>query len=464
MRALRPTPVIIVLSTVLVILTAGTAGAQYSFDWSIPDQSAVKDMLILEDFTTTFTNTAAVVDSFRVSIVKDMPPFWQATICQGPICYPPSVTAHTFVLDPGEDTNLDFALTAAIDEGKGTTIATVESLSDPGVVEVNFFSIVTSGLEILSVDADGGAFHESFFTNAIDATGRTNATWTRSYMGDLSGTELANFDAVVWFAGTNNQALSAADRASLIEYVWNGGNLFLTGQNLARDYCDPGSPHYTPESRTWFGDLLGVDYLADNAATSLVNGVPGDPISDGMVLAINGGDGADNNASPDEIVKVGNTVTAMNYFTGPVAAVRAAPGDGRTFFAAFGFEGVATAGQRDDMMTSVLDWIIARFSPVGDRVQSPLVSKPFVTPNPFNPRTSLKFEVGGSLAVNSEVVIYDLRGRKIRSLFRGLLAPGPQTMSWDGRDDGGRTLASGVFLAQVLVGPEARTVKMTLAR
>jgi hypothetical protein len=57
MRALRPAPVIIVLSTVLVILTAGSAMAQYSFDWSIPTQGEVKDMLILEDFITTFTNT-----------------------------------------------------------------------------------------------------------------------------------------------------------------------------------------------------------------------------------------------------------------------------------------------------------------------------------------------------------------------------------------------------------------------
>jgi len=341
----------------------------------------------------------------------------------------------------------------------------VESLNDPGLVETNYFSIISSGLEILTVDADGGAAYESYFTNAIDASGRTTATWTSSYMGALEGTDMANFDAVVWFVGTNSQGLDNTDRTSLTEYVSNGGNLFLTGQNLARDFCDPGSPLYTTETHAWFGELLGVDYLADNAASSLVNGVTGDPISDGMVLAINGGDGADNNASPDEIITSGNSVTAMTYFTGGQdAAIRAAYGEGRTFFSAFGFEGVATVGQRDDMMASVLNWITARFTPAQDQVPIQLVSKPYVTPNPFNPRTSLKFEVGGSQAVNSEVVIYDLRGRKIRRLHSGLLSPGPQTMAWDGRDDGGRNLASGVFLARVVVGPDAQTVKMTLAR
>jgi hypothetical protein len=58
MRALRPAPVIIVLTTVLVILTAGSAFAQYSFDWTFGQQGAVKDMLILEDYMTHITCTS----------------------------------------------------------------------------------------------------------------------------------------------------------------------------------------------------------------------------------------------------------------------------------------------------------------------------------------------------------------------------------------------------------------------
>jgi hypothetical protein len=101
---------------------------------------------------------------------------------------------------------------------------------------------------------------------------------------------------------------------------------------------------------------------------------------------------------------------------------------------------------------------------VGNDIQSALINRPYVVPNPFNPQTSVKFEVGGTQTVNSEVVIYDLRGREIRSLFRGVLEPGPQNMVWNGRDNGGRNLASGVYLALVKVAGEARTVKMTLAR
>ncbi len=464
MRALRPAPVIIVLTTVLVILTSGSALAQYSFDWTFGQQGAIKDMLILEDYMTHFTNTSALTDSFRITLVKDMPAFWQATICEGPICYPPNYTVHEFILGPGESTNLDFAITAAVDEGKGTSIVTVESLSNPAVVETNYFSIITSGLDVLNVDADGGAGYETYFSDAITSTGRTHATWTRDFMGVLTATDLASFGAVVWSVGTYGQGLTDADRSGLAEYVRDGGNLFLTGQNLTRDFCYPGSPLYSASAHAWFQDLLGVDYLADNAAASLVNGVPGDPVSNGMILGINGGDGANNNTSPDEIVTLGNGATAMTYNTGQDAAVRGAFDKGRTFFAAFGFEGLSSSSQRNSVMGSVLSWITSRVSAVGDDIQPALINRPFVVPNPFNPQTSVKFEVGGTQAVNSEVVIYDLRGREIRSLFRGVLEPGPQNMVWNGRDNGGRNLASGVYLALVKVAGEARTLKMTLAR
>ena len=52
-------------------------------------------------------------------------------------------------------------------------------------------------------------------------------------------------------------------------------------------------------------------------------------------------------------------------------------------------------------------------------------------------------------ARDSQVVleVFDLRGRLVRSLFRGELASGPQSIPWDGKDDRGHGLASGTYLA-----------------
>jgi hypothetical protein len=464
MSTRRHAPLLIIFAFVLSVLAAMPAAAQYSFDWEITWQGAIKDMLILEDFTTGFTNTSAVTDSFKVTLVREMPSFWQGTICVGPVCYPPSVLERTFILGPGESTNLDFAVTAAIDEGKGTSIATVESLSDPGVIETNSFTIITSGLDCLIVDGSENPTYVDYYEDSLSSTGYTNAAWDSKVMGDLTASDLANFGAVVWYVGTDVTGLDSGDRASLRSYVGGGGNLFLSGQNLAKDFCSPASPHYTPESRAWFADLFGIDFQADVAPSPLVYGVPGDPVTTGMLMSITGGDGANNNASPDEILTLGNGATALTYNNGPTAGVRSAYLDGRTFFIAFGFEGISASVPRDILMTDVINWIISRASAVGDDIQSVLLSKPSVTPNPFNPQTSIHFEVGGSQSVDAEIVIYDLRGRAVRNLYRGMLDPGPRAMVWNGRDEAGRSLSSGVYLAKVRVAGENQTVKMTLAR
>jgi len=464
MKALSSAPRLSILALLFVLLAAIPASAQHSFDWEITWQGAVKDLLILEDFHTLLTNTGAAADSFEVSLVKVMPAFWQATICEGPVCYPPSVTVHKFNLEAGASTNLDFAITAALEEGQGSSIVTVRSLGNPAVTETNSFTVLTSGLDVLTVAADGGAGYAPYYTEAITSAGRTTGIWNRSVMGALTSVELGSFDAVVWFTGTSGDGLTDADRANLQEYVGNGGNLFLTGQNLARDYCWPGSPGYSPGSHAWFTDILGIDFQADSAGSPLVSGVPGDPVGDGLILAINGGDGADNNTSPDEITVLGDALVSLSYDTGPAAAARSTYLDGRTFFAAFGFEGVATANQRQDLMTAVLGWITNRFSAVDDDLQRVTVSPAVVTPNPFNPQTSIKFEVGGDRPVPGDVVIFDLRGRVVRHLFAGTVDPGPRTMVWNGRDNLGRSLSSGIYLARVTVAANSQTVKMTLAR
>ena len=64
-------------------------------------------------------------------------------------------------------------------------------------------------------------------------------------------------------------------------------------------------------------------------------------------------------------------------------------------------------------------------------------------PNPFNPRTMIRY----ASAADGEVSlrIYDLRGRLVRNLVDSKLPAGKHQASWDGRDDGGRVLPSGVY-------------------
>jgi hypothetical protein len=83
-------------------------------------------------------------------------------------------------------------------------------------------------------------------------------------------------------------------------------------------------------------------------------------------------------------------------------------------------------------------------------------------PNPFNPRTTLHFALPRAARV--ELAIYDPRGRRVRELFAGDLSAGDHRLVWDGRDDGGRDAAAGVYLAQLRATGSARTTKLLLVR
>lgn len=94
-------------------------------------------------------------------------------------------------------------------------------------------------------------------------------------------------------------------------------------------------------------------------------------------------------------------------------------------------------------------------------VEVPLVTASLsASPNPFNPRTELRYEV----APNARVVrleIFDARGRRIRQL-PAKQAPGVHTTSWDGTDGRGVRLGSGLYLARLVVDQQVQVQKITL--
>ena len=86
------------------------------------------------------------------------------------------------------------------------------------------------------------------------------------------------------------------------------------------------------------------------------------------------------------------------------------------------------------------------------------------SPNPFNPRTTLSLEVpaeGASVTLE----VFDQRGRLVRSLLEGQPVTGPRyDVVWEGRDDMGRELASGVYFFRLRAGDQVSVRKGALVR
>jgi len=461
-KHLIPNSALVLRLTLVLSLLVLPVAALAGFDWDLQHTGSVNEFFEIEAFHSFVTNTGASRDTVMVNMVKNLPDDWVASLCEETLCYPPHILDIELILNPAQTTELIIDMTPITNLGRGSTDITLTSKNDPADTETATFAVITDGLDVLLVSGVGA--DEALISSAIAATGKTVATWDLASMGKTTAADLGYFGTVLWGTGAALSGLDADDMTNLTSYVAWGGHLLLSGQNLAYAYCDPASPSFDATACAWFWATLGADYTADVGSTDFVTGAAGDPIFRGATYNINGGSGSNNNTSPDVITPTGSGVAGLDYSGGGNALVSQVRGPGKTAFAAFGIEGISSATDRATFVTKVFTWFAGGPTAVDDQLQPVLVRRPVAWPNPFNPQTSIRFEVGGERAVAALVIVYDLQGRAVRHLFQGNVSPGPRSVNWDGRDDSGRYLATGAYLAQVKVDQDQQTVKMTLVK
>ena len=102
-------------------------------------------------------------------------------------------------------------------------------------------------------------------------------------------------------------------------------------------------------------------------------------------------------------------------------------------------------------------------SAVSDAEIEPLALAPVVSPNPFGAQTTVRFGLARRGPVS--VAVYDAAGRLVRILLaETVFEPGIRSIRWDGRDDRGHEVASGVYLCRVRTEAEVTAARMILLR
>jgi predicted outer membrane repeat protein len=81
-------------------------------------------------------------------------------------------------------------------------------------------------------------------------------------------------------------------------------------------------------------------------------------------------------------------------------------------------------------------------------------------PNPFNPTTTISFSI--SEESNVELSIFNMKGQKIITLFKELLPIGNHSVIWDGDNDSGNLVSSGIYLYKLKVNGKTEAVKKCL--
>ncbi len=132
-----------------------------------------------------------------------------------------------------------------------------------------------------------------------------------------------------------------------------------------------------------------------------------------------------------------------------------------------------SAGAEDDFGIELKEVALAdenaALIPVGDAPSRPVAFELNQNyPNPFNPSTTIKFTLpstgDGGMTLPTSLRIYNVLGEVVRTLVDEPMAPGVHHEVWDGRDDQGNKVASGIYFYRLRAGDFQHTKKMVLMK
>ncbi|HDP67041.1 MAG TPA: T9SS type A sorting domain-containing protein [Candidatus Marinimicrobia bacterium] len=281
--------------------------------------------------------------------------------------------------------------------------------------------------------------------------------------------QLSDYRAVYWILGdesTEDETFSTAEQALVADYLENGGQLFVSGSEIAWDLDNKGSS----TDKAFFLNYLRAGYVQDDADDHSVSGSAGG-IFTGLAFDFdNGNDGIYEEDYPDVIMPKLDAVTCLEYSAGKAAAIQyegvfsngSAPG--KLVYFGFPWETITSPLTRKAVLKNISEWFGFDCLNI-DRDNLPVPARAKLShgyPNPFNSRVTFKLMVPGKNAF--EGYIYNSRGQIVRKINHYGNKQNEYFLTWDGCNAYGQTVASGCYLLQVVCGDQVLTEKIILLK
>lgn len=307
--------------------------------------------------------------------------------------------------------------------------------------------------DILIVDDDDGGNYQSYYESALDNNTRVQAydLWTPNLDGEITQSEMADYNVVIWECGNDQtNVLSVNEQTAISEYLDNGGNLILVGQGLNEDIG----------GTAFYSNYLHVQTDENQTTHSQMYGVDG-TLSAGMSLLLLGGScGGNGTVTPTRLIPADGAEALFTYGTGGIGAITY----NNTYkLAFFGFALEAACGLNSTthygaVLETLIDWMWVEDAPVQPTEVLPTtVVLHGCYPNPFNPSTSIRFDL--TSPVNVKLTVFDLLGRETAALLDGPVAAGSHSIEFDGSG-----LASGMYIVRLEADAQVYSSKMMLLK
>ncbi len=289
---------------------------------------------------------------------------------------------------------------------------------------------------------------------------------------------LSDFETVIWILGdesTADETFNKTEQDSVAKFLRGGGKLFVSGAEIGWDLDYKGSS----TDKSFYHTYLKAQYAADapdgkNATFYSCTAIPGqlfDGLSD--FSYDNGSHGTFDVDWPDALKPLTGAEAILKYKNAKnqnIAGIAyegtfsTGTEEGKLIYLGVPFETIYPEDRRVELMSKVFDFFEGKISAI--EFSSKGVPKKFELeqnyPNPFNPVTTIKYQLPQAAAV--ELTVYNSLGQRVRTLVRQSQSAGRYQVRWDGRNDRGIQLPSGVYIYRLQAGDFTDSRRMLLIR
>jgi len=443
-----------------VMLQSQVMPDPYAIAQASPAYASEIDALGTASYTATLTNEGTAVDTVTVEVSQDELPSgisasdWEASFREvggswqsGPA---------QFVLDPSETIDLEVRMVDNIGTAVGMAVTTLTSTSggNPTRSASSTFATFVETRSILLIADDMGWGNESHWETELDNLGYSALTWVAEDRGRPSAEMLKSYWAVLWTTANGNSfAFTGQDELAVMDYLDDGGNLYLASMNFLSSRSG---------LTTFVSDYLNITSWSDDVGDLYAYGVTDDAVSDSMTLHLVYG------VPPTSADAINVSAPSEVNFTGTAGSfgLKVKEGDSKVVFHTFPFESVSffeadAPSNRETLLGRVLTWFGDDVGVDEGEVHRLAINNVF--PNPFNPATKIAFTVPEN-AGRVTLTVHNVSGQLVRTLVDGELEAGPAVVQWDGRSDSGKGLATGIYFAKLHAGEAEAFTKMTLLK
>lgn len=276
--------------------------------------------------------------------------------------------------------------------------------------QVSFY--VISGLTDLLVNGTGGpeaANHQDVYLNALENAGNTSHDVVRGdvFAEAFNAGATQNIDNIYFNVAWTFPAFTDIQANALMDFMDNGGNLFVAGQDIGWDIMS-GSGNGTPVTEELYTDYLAADYMSDGSSSNnLLTANEDDEnfgmIDDSQVIDVYGG-----NMYPEELAPLGEATISFFYNNNPSkgAAIYNETETYTSIYFGIGMEMVAD----EEVVNDIIATINEMWAPSGVNNEDIAADKNTLGmnyPNPFTNQTTIEV----NLTSESTFTVSDISGR-----------------------------------------------------